>query len=661
MTYETGNLFYPNPQSGISFNMQIDTGDVFSLTDFNSCVFIHLTAGTIITKVWLHVPFKKSVNYILMQPTLIDYVVGSGGILWGSNILPNPVYPNDFVYGTLSFKVDYKLNICCDGMAGIAEKADDLWNGYNHLFEPAQIGMQMHTLKEHKNYELISSNPYDARNWREIPKITNGDYDLIILTESNPVEVPRTGNYVFIPFKTENYNWKYNPSGISLCEHKNNHNEIRTYQWVDEGYGHGHKQARFRNAMFMQNDDCDGFIWEKKHTPNDYIIFYPFYGPGWFRVYPNDKYVLRDNGLYNIVSPYSYLFRVGDFLVGVRSVSPLGGEPYGEWIVSRDSKKWKKFKTDYWIKSYVGSWGLTASHKDNFGIFCNQNGVICTFSLDLNTGEPTINTSDVNEGNSNNYASIGGYYLYTRKDDTKPHKTVYQLSVYGNRQIEVSTNWTGTLYWRTYDQYQICIGTYNQTGVRFIAYSTNGFASYSEITSLNEIQNYGDNWGVTYFDKQFYSYVRRADAVIPNKYYWDCKQIITGSKVWQDTLRTYDAELCGNYSYEPRQHAVPHDGHTAHITKYAPGVENYVSMNGGPIYFKDGKISEPFGWAMYIIGDYTNTNFTAILGNCNENRKEAVYTVPPFDDCPGSFMFTSSNSLDCYLIDPRNDTWNLPW
>ena len=87
MTYESGNLFYPNPQSGISYNFQIDTGDVFTLTNFNTCEIVQLTAGTVIKKIWLHVPYKKSVNYILMQPTLCDFTVGAGGILFGNNLI----------------------------------------------------------------------------------------------------------------------------------------------------------------------------------------------------------------------------------------------------------------------------------------------------------------------------------------------------------------------------------------------------------------------------------------------------------------------------------------------------------------------------------------------------------------------------------------------
>lgn len=660
MTCETTNLFYPNPQSGISFNMQIDTGDVFSLTDFNTCTVVHLTAGTMVTKIWLHVPFKKSVNYILMQPTLCRYIIGSGGILFGNNVIPNPVYPNNFVYGSLSFKVDYKLNIACDGMAGIAEKADDLWNMYSHMFEPnAKPGMQMHTVHEHKNYELQSTNPYDARNWREIPKITNGDYDLPIIDENNPIEIQETGNYVFIPFKTNNYNWKYNPSGISSCEHKNGHNEVKFNVTVQDDAFHSHTESWYKNALFMENEDCDGYIWEKKHVPNDYIIFYPFYGPGWWRIYPQDKYVLSDWGLNKILGindARNSLYRVGDYLVFL-----FQDNNDVVWRVSKDSKKWKETKTKGNIPRWLYmSTTFTTSNSEPFGTYIDSDGKFCTFEITEDGVVEVTETGRTNEGITV-WVCVGGYILFTYNNDIKPHKTVYQMSPKGYRQLSIETNWTGTITWRTCDQYQLAIGNYTNPYVRFVAYSTDGFATYTEITSLNEIQNYGDNWSVVYFDGCFYSTVRRADAVIPNKYYWDTRQIINGGQVWQDILRSYTVEFCGWHTGEPRQGVVPHTGHFMTINKTFPGFSSGVSMNGGPFYFKNGKLQSQFGWALHIFTDYTNTNYCAVIGNCDPARDTPKYCVPPLDDCDGSFVFMSSSNKYAYLVDPNNDTWNLPW
>lgn len=661
MIGETSNLYYPNPQSGISYNIKTAAGDVFTLTDFYRTISIHFTAGTVITDVWLQVPYKKSVNSILMQPSLCLTVVEGSQYIIGPNLLPTPVYPNKFKYGSLIMEVDVKNNILCYGMGGIAEEVSELWNSYGNQFGPnAKPGMQMHAIDNHKNYELQSTNPYDSRNWREIKKITNGDYTLPIMGSDNAFEIPETGYYVFMPFDSHCYKWGVDGgTGICTGTHIDGHNEVKFNVKVDDDQYHSHTETWYKNALYMNNDDCNGYIWEKKHVPNDYIIFYPFYGPGWWRIYPQDKYVLSDWGLNKILGTNdarNSLYRVGDYLVFL-----FQDNNEVVWRVSKDSKKWKETKTKgniprWWYMSTT----FTTSSSEPFGTYIDSDGKFCTFEITEDGVVEVTETGRTNEGITV-WVCVGGYILFTYNNDIKPHKTVYQMSPKGYRQLSIETNWTGTITWRTCDQYQLAIGNYTNPYVRFVAYSTDGFATYTEITSLNEIQNYGDNWEISYVDGKFYSTVRRADAVIPNKYYWDTRQIINGGQVWQDILRSYTVEFCGWHTGEPRQGVVPHTGHFMTINKTSPGFSSGVSMNGGPFYFKNGKLQSQFGWALHIFGDYTNTNYCAVIGNCDPARDTPKYCVPPLDDCDGSFVFMSSSNKYAYLVDPNNETWQVPW
>lgn len=415
--------------------------------------------------------------------------------------------------------------------------------------------------------------------------------------------------------------------------------------------------GRYHNKMFMQNDDCDGYIWEKYHEPNDYIMcFQEWYSSYYwhnysFLLYPNDKYVLPNafpgtsttnrGGMSKnyVIRGYWYSF----YDIG------------GSWYVSRDGKDWVKNKQDLRPDSATmyGNWS-----RDDDTCIIVSHGVIYTGEIQDN-GQIKFEKVGTTSG-WDIYGYGGGYLFLTKQTDHGDVKQVWGMDSHGslyttclNTSPDTSSSISaiaGTL---------LLIGSYHRTpNIRFIGYSTDGFASVSTITSLDVLPNYGDNFGVSYFGDQFFCHVRRDGQ-------WDLYAIISGpytGRIWYSATKNVKVEMVGYQTPDVRNgyyRPYAFDGKKA-IVPF-----NYPSTTGldGCMYFKDGKPSDPFGWHVGYWDAWNDCIMCNVIGECDPHRDTIdSYDLPQIvlqDDGNSSYGFDPVRNG--FLDSNIERLWNLSW
>lgn len=424
----------------------------------------------------------------------------------------------------------------------------------------------------------------------------------------------------------------------------------------------------YHNKLYMLNDDCDGFIWEKKHTPNDYIIHWgEWYASYYWHyktmiIYPNDKYAIPD-GLTGVGSTNRGAI-TKDF--AVRSYFYTFYSIGGQWYTTRDGHDWvhckEQFRPD---RGDAGNW----TRKENKGIFVKDNWFYLGEIDD--TGQVHF-TKYRACGEISILGSGNGYYFYTKNRET--HPTIYRMDWNGSESITtLHTSEYTVSGFGAVNEFNVISGHFLKEEIKnisYIAVSSDGFSSFAMYSSLEQtLPNYGDNLAFHYwYDKSrdksnIYWTVRRRDPNHGAGPEYLCDVGIPGdprpffTTIWSGDNITIDIAGAGTPNLRNsyyRDHTVQDGGKLSwrFVVPDSPS-PNYT------MYFDDGKPSYPFGWVLQNWSPWNDCVFTGIIGYCDRHGKSSGKSlVPPNWNLDGSFGFALSHN---YMIDPDNETWDYPY
>lgn len=414
----------------------------------------------------------------------------------------------------------------------------------------------------------------------------------------------------------------------------------------------------YHNKLYMLNDDCDGFIWEKYHEPNDYIIlFAEWYASYYWHnkemiLYPNDKYAIP-TGMTGIGTTNRGGITRNFFVRGYYyNFYDIGGN----WYVTKDGHDWVWCKEKLRPDNSYANWTID----EDKGIF-HSKGHIYLASIE-NNGQ--IHFEDIGLIGDRTIIGDGNGYLYfTNNKDPKEFKDIYAMDYNGSvyKTCLQTSEYTYSRF-GTWNKKSYLSGTYKSQELRnqrFVGVSTDGFKSITIYSTINhQLPNYGDQFGWHVWENSVYWSCRRKD---PNNeiYYYDIGNLGSGSPFKSYLAGTIDVnmELCGMSSNDAskayyRDYAV--SGKYLQAGIYVP---DSPSLNSA-MYFKDGKPSYPFGHLIRYWSAWNNVIYTLVIGECNRHSASAGSGVPPWNGAAGSFAFDLTYN---YMIDPDNETWIYPY
>lgn len=418
-------------------------------------------------------------------------------------------------------------------------------------------------------------------------------------------------------------------------------------------------EGKYHNKLFMQNDDCDGMIWEKKHTPNDYVlVFAEWYASYYWHdkamiMYPNDRYAIP-TGMTGAGSTNRGAI-TRDFFV--RGYWYLFYDIGGQWYTTKDGHDWVHCKEVLRPDNSYGNW----TPNENRGIFTRQGNIYLAEIED--NGQ--IHFTNIGPFGERTWVGDGiGYIYFTLNRDHSEFKTIYSMDSSGSVHATCLKTSEYTISRVTaWNSLGIVEGGYVNPDLRnhrFIGISKDGFSSMSTYSTLNGgIPKYGTNFAWHIWGESIYWTVRRQDPKT-GEWYTDVGPLGSDmpSASYLDGTLDVSMELAGMSSA---------DASKAHYRdlivdgKYLKGavyVPDTPSMNS-VMYFRDGKPSYAFGHQIRFWEAWNNVVYCLVIGRCDRHSVESHPSdIPPWGNIDGSFAFDLTSN---YMIDPDNETWIYPY
>lgn len=465
---------------------------------------------------------------------------------------------------------------------------------------------------------------------------------------------------------------------MSLGPYNTNHWDVCFYS-RDWGF-------TFHNKLFAENDYCDGYIWEKYHEPDDYILYLDK-GYDNFIIYPRDKYAIRDNsGVFSHSLLNNKNRQIYGFGRGGRSkdLVILAENPdYNTndtcYLVSQNGKDWKAA-----LGPYMGEYGRV----DNWLRSCNK-GIIALQRY--NEKMPRYYYVSVNKNGSLAFTPAtlynpsylvgeGGGYIFFVKDQFLPgtrqpifavdakNREIYQTAFVNmqKRLIYQMLNvgeWSHILSKVDMDE--------EHMDVWYIWSSNDGFKTVSEINSMMpQFPNYGLDIKIAYIEDgdgnpHYRILVTRrttetgAERVVCDIYDFG-DSFNNQPTVYQDVAKTFNSPIVGDAltSSSPLTQSVEYANYRNYINNsfasggyfeyYESGLVKELRWNNtlwdsfayqNVYYFKDGVLSYPYEFMCLKQG----SNILCVV--------EADGIDPPKD----SFSFYSPGQI---YLDCKNRSWN---
>ena len=422
--------------------------------------------------------------------------------------------------------------------------------------------------------------------------------------------------------------------------------------------------GKFHNAMFMENEDCDGLIYQVKHRPNNFIFVNGGDGPQYVNyynklIYPQDKFVINP-GVGSFSNPDGGWSRTKKYLIRG------GGYTYGgnsAWMIaSADGRHFLR-------GSIVGP----AAQRNSSFSRTSDRGLI------------------INDSRSAEYPVQGTIYI-AEVSNTGLRFTKHPYQLPTGATILYGCN--GIIYYKNanvFDNELHCIrcdGTHGDTGTEWGDGNANGTAVCWDDRGITIIYGYVirsqagvrtcDRWAAK-FDKNG-NHIKSYD-------YWDfplyapdsfVNQLYKFNGHYKLMCTRYDAferrTVFDCYDYGPNfdpPGTVTYDAYNRTVKVPAVGwktrdyrnsyyggmdqngyvsfsVSVYTTFNSSKqLYFKDGKLTEPYGYTIWGWQPYINRHCTAVI--------KGDMTSDP-DEEP--FLF-ETNTTD--YLDPHNITWQRQW
>lgn len=462
---------------------------------------------------------------------------------------------------------------------------------------------------------------------------------------------------------------------LSLGPYKDTHWDV-CFNHKDYGF-------TFHNKLFAQNDYCDGYIWEKYHEPNDYMLYLDT-GYDNFIIYPRDKYAIRDNsGVFshktidNLKKQIYGFYRGGrskDLVILVDNYSYSGQN--STYLVSKNGKDWKSTPgVQIGAKGRVDNWmhncnkGIIARHPDGqsmpnyFYADVDERGSIAFSGLSL-TG-------------TNYLIGEGGGRIFYVKDTFSPGTSQRVYAIDAKDRVEYETGFENRQNRFIYQMLNVgewshILSKLDDQFVWFIWSSNDGFRTMTEINSLMipVFPNYGLDTKLAYFEDasgnphyrilvtRYSNSTESATQRIACDIYDFGDSYSNQPTRYQDVAQNFDSQLVGdaltsataatqNIEYAQYRNYLNNSFACGGYYEYLPDYRrlqwqdlfwsDLASRN--LFYFKEGALSYPYEFMCLKQG----SNILCVM--------EADGIDPPKD----SFSFYSPGQI---YLDCKNRSWN---
>lgn len=546
---------------------------------------------------------------------------------------------------------EQRAHITSDGNARIISCAIK----FSKNFKAGKLRLQIHYVKPPNKTRTPLNNKNDT-----IENI-NG----LVIKKDTPKDIEITGQkatdeviYQMIDLQ----NTQLLPAGnVEIRLRIQNHWDVAFPVW-ETLYGNvGRYYRRYFHKLYMVNDECDGFIWEKKQHPNDYFIWSGYWFSGTFSynaswiIYPEKKVVVPAGKVGNGLGNQYDITR--DYVISWHNVS---GGPYIS--VSDNGLRW--------VSTNVGSKPSRTSFSKNdntgIGIWGNE---IYSISIDSDghIQKNFIETTNGKEFYINGHRfNANGYMLFTRNDDKKEFKTIYGIDSHGNiYETCLKTSKYTISSFNSNVKYELCSGGYvdpELRGIRYILISDDGFRSARELNSLQQggLPNYGTNFTLHFPGSRILCSVRRQDAQNPSIYYRDFYGIAgaAGFTSIMENDMWYEYELCGEstFPYSVIHRILPNnitDHGTMNFQILDPQTHTDYGCNFC-VFFEGGKPTVSEKWCLrdWYLG--SDAHFIAISKGYPPID---VHDKEEFLESAFTFQWASLQHPSIDIIDPENDSW----
>ena len=405
------------------------------------------------------------------------------------------------------------------------------------------------------------------------------------------------------------------------------HGGYRSSDLMYQGKHHGDVffRGRFMEKMYIENDECDGLVWEKLHS-DDAILCITSWYPGYYSStsYQGTRLIQQDPRM-PYVTPGAAggdcFMRTKDFIIS--KVGSYYYAPTGSYAVSRDGKKWTKRiggAPTNWLGSTFG-WSV----KENVGILA-ADGKIYRFDID-DSGKLTwtaiaddlgasaycgdiVSQGIVQDGthqwyrfrkaNGELYTSkLPDHYTFSSFNQDGSITIVdgtYEWSFYylNGKYIAFTTSKRNSNHW-------VGPGRYDWEYWYDVLYveSDDGFktirSKYFDSPRLTYAYQYAR---LLYFNKKYLMYERgetvSRNVRTPYFWVWDFGNSYFNTPKKIVVPQTYTVPMVGMSSDQNVDSVtvVMYGNVPAQNRNYQRGID---SFNSSTVYIKDGKPSEPYG------------------------------------------------------------------
>ena len=413
-------------------------------------------------------------------------------------------------------------------------------------------------------------------------------------------------------------------SQINLCG-LIDHGDVtyETVQWEEEDYSR-YRFPAFYESLFMQNDDCDGKIWTRDHIRDDMILATTRFYTGHYAgtsdttciIYPKDN---LENKPY--MSRYIPFRSMSNYTAECFTESKDFGINYRQNYIhtTRNGRQWTREQQGF-VRQF-----MSFGKKDNKGISFTYDSHL--FTLEIQDDGKIKQTAEIDVGDVGFYhgtsinGNIGGIIHCNKWDVEEGINTTYTFyDSSGNRyksalrkyyqyirydgQVTTSEcNWN----FKYFNGKYFAIGTFTRQYINgqyavgcTIAESSDGFRTitYHEVQEPFIIGYPDDHfyyWDIFYFNGKYYltEYGRNTWGVYIRDYGNSFANQYTERRIYnftvpmygydKDPLNDYCMVCCGNNS----------SGAPSRTWRVSAGL--MAPTRGLSLYFKDGKLAEPYG------------------------------------------------------------------
>ena len=331
----------------------------------------------------------------------------------------------------------------------------------------------------------------------------------------------------------------------------------------------------FYEKIFIQNDDCDGIVWEKIHDSTMLFAvtsWYPgFYGSTNYHVgviHPNDTIIAKRPGdeIYHAVSngpfvlgadswflyPGEYICRTKDYVVCRIGDYYSGANTIRYSANGKEWTKWFSVPNEFW-RGAAGGFGL----KDNIGMCFNDGKV---YSLEL--ADWDVKITQIGKIGEGGIVANGGYVGDISMQGTALGEHGLQYHKFLNTNGELYTS-------KLQSEYQ--------------------YTDMRESDPTKRVKTTGCNWSFFYANGWYCAAQKHIKIIYWNevKQEWQTESKFTFLKS-KDGFRTYTSDVldpCPDYRY--RSFSFGAIGNTVEI------IEQYVELDGN---------LQPTNWYHTLIG-----------------------------------------------------------